>query len=174
MNKTELESLIRKIPDFPVKGVLFRDVTTLIKDPEGFHAAIDTIKDSLADKHVDVVVGPEARGFVMGSALAYALGAGFVLARKPGKLPCEAISEEYSLEYGTNSIEIHTDAIKPGMKVVIVDDLLATGGTALAACKLVEKAGGEVVGVRFLIELASEFDGRAPLKGYDVDSVLTF
>ena len=170
----DLKEKIRSIPDFPIKGVLFRDVTTLLKDPEGYHELVETIATSLSDRKVDLVVGPEARGFVIGAALAYALNAGFVLARKPGKLPCETLKHEYGLEYGTDVLEIHKDAIKPGQKVVIVDDLLATGGTALATVKLVEQAGGEVVGVRFAIELCSEFDGRAVLKGYDVQSVLQY
>lgn len=170
----DLKEKIRSIPDFPIKGVLFRDVTTLLKDPEGYHELVETIANSLRDRKVDLVVGPEARGFVIGAALAYALNAGFVLARKPGKLPCETLKHEYGLEYGTDVLEIHKDAIKPGQKVVIVDDLLATGGTALATVKLVEQAGGEVVGVRFAIELCSEFDGRAMLKGYDVQSVLQY
>ncbi len=170
----DLKEKIRNIPDFPIKGVLFRDVTTLLKDKEGYHALIETIADSLRDRQVDLVVGPEARGFVIGAALAYALNAGFVLARKPGKLPCETMRYEYGLEYGTDVLEIHKDAIHPGQKVVIVDDLLATGGTALATIKLAEMAGGEVVGVRFAIELASEFDGRAMLKGYDVQSVMRY
>lgn len=170
----DLKEKIRNIPDFPIKGVLFRDVTTLLKDKEGYHTLIETIANSLRDRKVDLVVGPEARGFVIGAALAYALNAGFVLARKPGKLPCETMKYEYGLEYGTDALEIHKDAILPGQKVVIVDDLLATGGTALATIKLVEMAGGEVVGVRFAIELASEFDGRAPLKGYDVQSVMQY
>ncbi len=170
----DLKEKIRSIPDFPIKGVLFRDITTLLKDKEGYHALIETIADSLKDRQVDLVIGPEARGFVIGAALAYALGAGFVLARKPGKLPCETMRYEYGLEYGSDVLEIHTDSIQPGQKVVIVDDLLATGGTALATVKLVEQAGGEVVGLRFAIELSSEFDGRTPLKGYDVQSVLQY
>lgn len=170
----DLKDKIRSIPDFPIKGVLFRDVTTLLKDKEGYHALIETIADSLRDRQVDLVIGPEARGFVIGAALAYALNAGFVLARKPGKLPCETLRYEYGLEYGTDVLEVHKDAIQPGQKVVIVDDLLATGGTALATVKLVEQAGGEVVGLRFAIELSSEFDGRTPLKGYDVQSVLQY
>ena len=170
----DLKEKIRSIPDFPIKGVLFRDITTLLKDKEGYHALIETIADSLRDRQVDLVVGPEARGFVIGAALAYALGAGFVLARKPGKLPCETMRYEYGLEYGTDVLEIHKDSIQPGQKVVIVDDLLATGGTALATVKLVEQAGGEVVGLRFAIELSSEFDGRTPLTGYDVQSVLQY
>ena len=170
----DLASKIRTIPDFPIKGVLFRDVTTLFKDAEGYHELIDRLAASLSDRQVDIVIGPEARGFVLGSALAYALNAGFVCARKPGKLPCETIKYEYGLEYGTDSLEIHVGAIQPGQKVVVVDDLLATGGTALATIKLVEQAGGEVVGVRFAIELSSEFDGRGPLSAYDVQSVLQF
>lgn len=170
----DLKEKIRSIPDFPIQGVLFRDVTTLLKDPAGYHELVNTIAESLRDRKVDIVVGPEARGFVIGAALAYALNAGFVLARKPGKLPCETLKYEYGLEYGTDVLEIHKDAIEPGQKVVIVDDLLATGGTALATVKLVEQAGGEVVGVRFAIELCSEFDGRAMLKGYDVQSVLQY
>ena len=170
----DLKEKIRSIPDFPIKGVLFRDITTLLKDKDGYHALIETIAESLKDRQVDLVIGPEARGFVIGAALAYALGAGFVLARKPGKLPCETMRYEYGLEYGADVLEIHTDSIQPGQKVVIVDDLLATGGTALATVKLVEQAGGEVVGLRFAIELSSEFDGRTPLKGYDVQSVMQY
>lgn len=170
----DLKTKIRNIPDFPIKGVLFRDITTLFKDSEGYSCLIDTIADSLKDKKVDLVIGPEARGFVIGSALAYALKAGFVLARKPGKLPCETMKFEYGLEYGSDVLEIHKDAIQPGQRVVVVDDLLATGGTALATCKLVEQAGGVVAGVRFAIELASEFDGRASLQEYDVESVMKF
>lgn len=170
----DLSTKIRNIPDFPIKGVLFRDITTLLKDADGYCELIDTIAASLSDRQVDLVVGPEARGFVIGSALAYKLHAGFVVARKPGKLPCKTIRYEYGLEYGSDALEIHEDAIEPGQKVVFVDDLLATGGTALATIKLVEQAGGEIVGVRFAIELASEFDGRKPLEGYDVQSVMVF
>lgn len=170
----DLKEKIRSIPDFPIKGVLFRDITTLLKDRDGYSALINEIVKSLEGKQVDLVIGPEARGFVIGSALAYALHAGFVLARKPGKLPCDTIRYEYGLEYGTDALEIHKDAIKPGQKVVIVDDLLATGGTALATIKLVEQAGGEVVGARFAIELSSEFDGRKPLEGYDVQAVMQY
>ncbi len=170
----DLAAKIRSIPDFPVKGVLFRDVTTLFRDGEGFRYLIDEMAASLAGKRVDLVIGPEARGFVIGSALAYALKAGFVPARKPGKLPCATLRYEYALEYGTDALEIHADAIQPGQKVVVVDDLLATGGTALATIRLVEQAGGEVVGVRFAVELASEFDARKTLEGYDVESVLKF
>ena len=131
----DLKEKIRSIPDFPVKGVLFRDITTLLKDKEGYHELIDRMADSLKGKEIDLVIGPEARGFVMGSALAYAIGAGFVVARKPGKLPCKTMRFEYGLEYGSDVLEIHEDAIQPGQRVVIVDDLLATGGTALATVK---------------------------------------
>lgn len=170
----DLKEKIRSIPDFPIEGVLFRDITTLLKDKEGYHALIEQMADLLKDKNVDLIVGPEARGFVIGSALAYAVGAGFVVARKPGKLPCKAIRYEYGLEYGTDALEIHEDAIQPGQRVVIVDDLLATGGTALAAAKLVEQMGGEVVSMCFAIELASEFDAREILKDYDVHTVLCY
>ena len=170
----DLKETIRNIPDFPIPGVLFRDVTTLFKNPKAYHQLIDEIAASIGDRKVDLVVGPEARGFVMGAALAYAMNAGFVLVRKPGKLPCETIQHEYQLEYGTDILEIHKDAIQPGQKVVIVDDLLATGGTAAAVVKLVEQAGGEGVAIRFAIELTDEFDGRANLKGYDVDSIVKY
>ena len=170
----DLKDMIRSIPNFPVEGVLFRDITTLLKDKDGYHALIEQMADYLKDKKIDLVIGPEARGFVIGSALAYAIGAGFVVARKPGKLPCKTMRFEYGLEYGSDVLEIHEDAIMPGQRVVIVDDLLATGGTALATAKLVEQAGGVVVGLRFAIELSSEFDGRAPLRGYDVQSILQY
>ena len=170
----DLKDMIRSIPNFPVEGVLFRDITTLLKDKDGYHALIEQMAGSLKDKKIDLVIGPEARGFVIGSALAYAIGAGFVVARKPGKLPCKTMRFEYGLEYGSDVLEIHEDAIMPGQRVVIVDDLLATGGTALATAKLVEQAGGVVVGLRFAIELSSEFDGRAPLRGYDVQSILQY
>ena len=169
----DLKSKIRTIPDFPKEGILFRDVTTLLKDKEGYHELVDLIADSLRDKNVDLVVGPEARGFVVGSAVAYALGAGFVLARKPGKLPCKTMRYEYGLEYGADVLEIHEDSILPGQRVVIIDDLLATGGTALATVKLCEQAGGIVVGARFVIEL-SDLNGREQLAGYDVESVMQF
>ena len=161
----DLKTAVRSIPDFPKPGILFRDVTTLFQDPEAFRQLIDELAKSLEGKQVDLVVG---------SALAYALNAGLVLARKPGKLPCESLRYEYALEYGTDSLEIHVGAIKPGQKVVVVDDLLATGGTCLATAKLVEEMGGEVVGARFAIELASECGGRDNLKGYDVYSAIVY
>ena len=168
-----LKDTIRSVPDFPKKGILFRDITTLVKEPEALHCLINTFTAELKDKKIDLVVGPEARGFVLGSALAYALGAGFVLARKPGKLPCKTLRHEYALEYGTDALEIDAEAIRPGMRIVIVDDLLATGGTALATAKLVEQAGGEVVAIRFAMEL-TDLDGRSVLEGYDVGAVIQY
>ena len=170
----DLKEKIRTIPDFPSKGVMFRDITTLLKDKEGYHELINKLIESLEGIDVDIVVGPEARGFVLGAALAYSLGAGFVLARKPGKLPYKTLKYEYALEYGSDILEIHEDSIQPGQKVVIVDDLLATGGTALATAKLVEQAGGKVVGIRFAIELSSEFDTKEILKDYDVKAVMQY
>lgn len=169
----DLKDSIRTIPDFPKEGVIFRDVTTLFKDPGAYKQLVDGLAKSLGGQKIDLVVGPEARGFVLGSALAYALGAGFVLARKPGKLPCETIRYEYQLEYGADALEIHTDAIQPGRRVLVVDDLLATGGTALATIRLVEQAGGQVAAARFAIEL-SELGGRALLAGYDVDAAVCY
>ncbi len=169
----DLRSTIRSIPDFPKEGVLFRDVTTLIKNPAAYRELIDELAAGIKDQNIDIVVGPEARGFVIGSALAYALGAGFVLARKPGKLPYKTIRHEYALEYGTDSLEIHVDAIEPGQRVVVVDDLLATGGTALATIQLVEQAGGVVVAARFAIEL-SDLGGREALAGYDVAAAIVY
>ena len=169
----DLMSTVRSIPDFPKDGIIFRDVTTLFKNPEAFHELMDQLAASVADKQVDAIVGPEARGFVLGSVMAYLLKTGFVPVRKPGKLPYESVSYSYDLEYGSDTIEIHKDAITPGMKVVVTDDLLATGGTALAACKLVEQLGGEVVGGRFAIELEG-MGGREMLKDYDVQSVMLF
>ena len=169
----DLKDTIRSIPDFPKEGILFRDVTTLFKNPEGYRQLIDELAESVRALEPEIVVGPEARGFVIGSALAYALGAGFVLARKPGKLPCDTISQEYALEYGTDSLEIHTDSILPGQRVVVVDDLLATGGTAMATIRLVEQAGGKVVAARFAIEL-SDLGGREALAGYDVGAAIIY
>ncbi|MDO4567864.1 MAG: adenine phosphoribosyltransferase [Clostridia bacterium] len=169
----DLRDKIRNIPDFPKEGILFRDITTLLKDAEAYEALITELVKSLENYDVDIVVGPEARGFVIGSALAYALHAGFVVARKPGKLPCETYRTEYGLEYGNDSLEIHKDAIKPGQRVAIVDDLLATGGTALATAKLIECAGGEVVAMRFAIELC-DLNGKALLEGYDVEGIIKY
>lgn len=168
-----LESKIRNIQDFPKPGIGFKDITTLLKDGEAFKAAIDKIVENLKDKEVDYVVGPEARGFLLGAPVAYALGVGFVPIRKPGKLPAEVVSFEYDLEYGTDKIEMHKDSIEEGKKVVIIDDLLATGGTVEAATKLIESLGGEIVSIQFLIEL--EFlNGKDKLKGYDVESIIKY
>ena len=169
----DLKDTVRSIPDYPEKGILFRDITTILKDKDAFNSLIEQIARSLEGKAVDAVVGPEARGFIMGAPVSFAIHAGFIPARKPGKLPCETESMEYALEYGTDKLEIHRDAIKKGMRVAVVDDLLATGGTAKAVCRLIEKMGGEVVAVRFAIEL-SELDGRETLCGYDVDSVIKY
>ena len=168
----DLSSKIRAIKDYPIDGIIFRDITTLLKDGEAFKEAINEMV-KLCDEKVDLVVGVEARGFIVGSAVAYALGCGFVPVRKPGKLPSDKISETYDLEYGKDSIEMHSDAIKKGDKVLIVDDLLATGGTSKATIKLIEKLGGEVVGLNFLIELI-DLGGRDVLEGYKVNSILKF
>ena len=169
----KVEDYVRSIPDFPEKGVIFRDITTVIQDPEGFQLAINEMKDLLKDLDFDMIAGAESRGFIFGAPLAYARGKGFVLIRKKGKLPCETVSVKYDLEYGSAEIEIHKDSIKPGQKVVIVDDLIATGGTIEAAIKLIESLGGEVVKAIFLMELAG-LKGRERLKGYDVDAVITY
>src|SRR6202011_2135335 len=148
-----LKKLIREVPDFPKPGILFYDITTLLKDRDGFHAVIDGLKDHYRDTPVDVVIGIEARGFIFAPALAYALDAGFVPVRKPKKLPALCESVEYDLEYGTDILEVHRDAIEPGQKVLVIDDVLATGGTAAAVTRLVEKLQGKVVGLGFVIEL---------------------
>ena len=168
-----LESKIRNIQDFPKPGIGFKDITTLLKDGEAFKEAIDKIVENLKDKDIDYVVGPEARGFLLGAPVAYAIGVGFVPIRKPGKLPAEVVSFEYDLEYGTDKIEMHKDSIEEGKKVAIIDDLLATGGTVEAATKLIESLGGEIVSIQFLIEL--EFlNGKEKLKGYDVESIIKY
>ena len=173
MNESELKATIREIPDFPKPGILFYDITTLLKNKEAYESLITSIADSLRELDVDIVIGPEARGFVIGAAVAYAINAGFVVARKPGKLPSEVYRFSYGLEYGSDCLEIHKDAIKPGQRVAIVDDLLATGGTALATIKLAEEVGATVVGARFAIEL-SDLGGREKLRDYDVRAVLTY
>ncbi len=164
---------IRNVPDFPVKGIQFKDITTLIKDGELFAQAVDYLYDPYRHEDIDKIVAVEARGFIFGAALSYKLNVGFVPIRKPGKLPAETIVEEYELEYGKDSIEIHKDAIQKGEKVLFIDDLLATGGTAAAACRLVEKLGGEIVGCSFLIEL-TELKGRDLLKKYKIHSLISF
>lgn len=169
----DLKEKIRVIEDFPKKGISFKDITTLLKDKESYHYTVDTMVNICKEIGADVVVGPEARGFVLGAPVAYGLDVGFVLVRKPGKLPAETVSYEYELEYGKDILEIHKDAIEPGQRVVIVDDLLATGGTALTATKLVEKLGGKVVGLVFAMEL-KELNGRKTLEGYDVRTLIQY
>ncbi len=169
----KLEEYVRSIPDFPEPGIIFRDITTILQDPDGLHLAIQSMQDKLKDTEFDVVVGTESRGFIFGVPIAYNLHKAFVPVRKKGKLPCETVSMEYDLEYGSAVIEMHKDSIKPGQKVVLVDDLVATGGTIGAAIKLVEELGGEVVKVVFLMELAG-LKGRERLKGYEVESVLCY
>lgn len=169
----DLKSLIREIPDFPKPGILFYDITTLLKDPVGFRQVIDSLQARYAGVAVDQVVGMEARGFIFAPALAYALGAGFVPVRKPRKLPGETIRYTYDTEYSTDTLEMHTGAIQPGQRILVVDDLLATGGTALATAKLVEQAGGVVIGLAFVVELTF-LPGREKLAGYDVFSLLAY
>ena len=168
-----VEDYVRAIPDFPEEGIIFRDITTVIQDPDGFHLAIDEMMKLLEDVDFDVVVGAESRGFIFGAPIAYSMNKGLVLVRKKGKLPCETVSASYDLEYGSAEIEMHKDSIKPGQKVVVVDDLIATGGTIEAAIKLVEELGGEVVKVIFLLELAG-LEGKKKLAKYDVESVVTY
>ena len=168
-----IEDYVISIPDFPEPGIIFRDVTSILQDADGLHLAIDLMQEKLKDVDFDVVVGPESRGFIFGVPVAYANGKGFVPVRKKGKLPCETISQDYELEYGTATIEMHKDAIVPGQKVVIVDDLIATGGTTEAIIKLIEQLGGEVVKIIFLIELEG-LKGREKLSGYDVDAVIKY
>jgi adenine phosphoribosyltransferase len=169
----DLASTIRSVPDFPIEGILFYDITTLLKKPAALRAAIDRFLDHYRGTGIDLIVGVESRGFIFGMPLAYQLGVGFVPVRKPGKLPAETISESYSLEYGSNTLEIHVDAIAQGQKVLIVDDLLATGGTAQATCKLVEKLGGEVAGLAFAVEL-NFLNGRKLLDGYNILSLVRY
>jgi adenine phosphoribosyltransferase len=169
----DLKKLIREVPDFPKKGILFYDITTLLKDKTGFRNVIDVLTEHVRPLKPDCVLGIEARGFIFAPALAYNLGAGFVPIRKPKKLPAETERISYELEYGMDTLEMHKDAVKPGMRVVIADDLLATGGTALASVRLVEKLGGTVAGVTFVIELEA-LKGRDRLAGYDVVSILKY
>lgn len=169
----ELKRYIRSIPDYPKKGIIFRDITTLLKEPDAVEKVIDTITKNFQNTKVDKVVGIESRGFILGAILAYKLKAGFVPARKPGKLPSATLREEYQLEYGTDSIEIHRDAIQESENVLLHDDLLATGGTARAACKLIENLGGNIVGISFLIEL-SFLNGRQKLQGYNIHSLINY
>lgn len=169
----KLEERIRDVPDFPKKGIIFKDITPLLKDATAFKYLIDLLTERYHDKGVAVVVAMEARGFILGAPLAYNLGAAFVPVRKAGKLPAEVVSAQYSLEYGIDSLEMHKDAISPGQKVLIIDDLLATGGTVEATIELVEKLGGEVIGIAFLIELTF-LNGRQKLEGYQVMSLIQY
>src|SRR5580700_3261050 len=173
MNSEQLKRLIREVPDFPKKGILFYDITTLLKDKTGFATLIDKLAEYYISQDVDLVLGMEARGFIFAPALAYRLRAGLVPVRKPGKLPAECVKYDYALEYGTNSLEIHKDAIQKGQRVLIVDDLLATGGTAEATANLAASLGAEIVGLGFVVEL--EFlKGREKLRGYEVMSLLRY
>ncbi|HLH30840.1 MAG TPA: adenine phosphoribosyltransferase [Terriglobia bacterium] len=169
----ELKKMIREVPDFPKKGILFYDITTLLKDKTGFRQTIDALTEQIRPMKPDAVLGIEARGFIFAPALAYNLGAGFVPVRKPNKLPADTERISYELEYGMDTLEMHKDAVKPGMRVVIADDLLATGGTALATIRLVEKLGGKVAAMSFVIELEA-LKGRDRLKGYDIVSLLKY
>jgi adenine phosphoribosyltransferase len=169
----DLKKLIRGVPDFPKTGILFYDITTLLKNPCGLRGVIDGLKDHYKDAKVDLVLGVEARGFIFAPALAYALGAGFVPVRKPKKLPAEVVRVTYDLEYGTDTLEMHKDAVLAGQKVLIVDDLLATGGTAAAVARMVRDAGGTVAGIGFVVELTF-LKGRAKLDGADIFSLLQY
>jgi len=168
-----LKELIREVPDFPKPGILFYDITTLLKDKLGFAKLIDSLTEYYIDKDIDLVIGIEARGFIFGPALAYRLNAGFVPVRKPKKLPAETVKWTYDLEYGSDTLEIHKDAIKPGQKIIIVDDLLATGGTARATAELSKSLGGDICGLAFVVEL-DFLKGRDKLAGYDVYSLLHY
>ncbi|HAG51611.1 MAG: adenine phosphoribosyltransferase [Deltaproteobacteria bacterium GWC2_42_51] len=168
-----LKKIIRDVPDFPKKGILFKDITTLLKDPASFQKTVDLMAHRYIGKHIDVVVGIEARGFIVGAALAYKLGAGVILVRKPGKLPHKTHKASYKLEYGEDSLEVHQDAINPGQKVLIADDVLATGGTVSAVIHLIEKMGGHIIECAFLSELEA-LNGREKLKGYPTFSLIKF
>ncbi|WP_077612151.1 adenine phosphoribosyltransferase [Clostridium sp. Marseille-P2415] len=169
----KLEDYVTSIPDFPEAGIIFRDVTTILEDPDGLSLAVDGVRRMLKDVEYDSVVGPESRGFIFGVPVAYAEHKGFIPVRKKGKLPREVLSADYELEYGTATVEIHRDSIKPGQKVVIIDDLIATGGTIEAIIKLIEELGGEVVKICFIMELAG-LKGREKLAGYDVEAMITY
>ena len=169
----DFKQYIRVIPDFPQQGIRFKDITTLLKDGEAYKAAINQIVDYVKEKEIDLIAGPEARGFVVGAPLSYSLGVGFVPIRKSGKLPAETIEARYNLEYGKDALSIHKDAIQPGQKVLIADDLLATGGTIETTINLIEKLGGTVVGAAFLIEL-SYLNGREKLKDIDIFSLVKY
>ena len=169
----KLEDYVLTIPDFPEPGIMFRDITSVIQDPDGLKLAVDGLYEKTKGLDYDLVIGPESRGFIFGVPVAYLAGKGFVPVRKKGKLPRETVSRKYDLEYGQAEVEIHKDAVRPGQKVIIVDDLIATGGSAEAAAKLVEDLGGKVVKMLFVMELAG-LNGRARLRGYDVDSLIVY
>lgn len=170
---THLKKFIRDIPDFPIEGIMFRDITTLLAHPDAFRDAINGLLAPYKNEHIDKVVVIESRGFIFGTPMAYELGAGVVPVRKPGKLPAETLTEEYALEYGTNTLQIHTDAINKGERVIIVDDLLATGGTVEASIRLVESLGGEIVGISFLAELM-DLNGGERVEGYPYHSLVRY
>ena len=170
---THLKQFIRDVPDFPIEGIMFRDITTLLAEPAGFKSAIDGLLEPYLNQQIDKVVVIESRGFIFGTPMAYELNAGVVPVRKPGKLPAETLTEEYDLEYGTNTLQIHTDAIYEGERVIIVDDLLATGGTGEATINLVEKLGGKIVGISFLAELMA-LNGRERLEGHTYYSLVQY
>ena len=169
----KLEDYVVTIPDFPETGIMFRDITSVIQDPKGLKLAIDGLADLVKDVDFDLVIGPESRGFIFGVPVAYLRGKGFIPVRKKGKLPRETVSQKYDLEYGQAEVEMHKDAIKPGQKVVIVDDLIATGGSAEAAARLVEKLGGQIVRMVFVMELAG-LEGRKKLADYDIRSLIVY
>ncbi|MEL1135099.1 adenine phosphoribosyltransferase [Desulfitobacterium sp. THU1] len=173
MKIVDFDQYIRVIEDFPKPGISFKDITTLLKDGEAYRAAIDAIVEQVKGYQPDLIVGPEARGFLLGAPVAYALGIGFVPVRKPGKLPGQTVSETYELEYGCDTLEVHADALRAGQRVAIVDDLLATGGTTSATARLIEKTGAQVVSMGFLIELGF-LEGRKKLQGYDIFSLLNY
>jgi adenine phosphoribosyltransferase len=168
-----LEDKIRDVPDFPEPGIVFKDIMPLLADPATLHETVDLLAEWIEPRKPDVIIGAEARGFILGAALAYKLGCGFVAARRPGKLPWKTVSATYALEYGENALELHADAITPGARVLVHDDLLATGGTAAAICDLVEQLGGEIVGLAFVIELTF-LEGRKLLETRDVHSLITY
>jgi adenine phosphoribosyltransferase len=168
-----LKAKIRDVPDFPEPGIVFKDIMPLLADPATLHEAVDRLAEWIEPRKPDLILGAEARGFILGGALAYKLGCGFIAARRPGKLPWKTVSATYALEYGENTLELHADALSPGARVLVHDDLLATGGTAAAICDLVEQLGGEVVGLAFVIELTF-LEGRKHLERYDVHSLITY
>lgn len=168
-----LEEYVRSIPDFPEKGIIFRDITSVLQDADGLQLAVDTMQEKVKDLEFDVIAGPESRGFIFGMPMAYNLKKPFVLIRKKGKLPCETVSVDYDLEYGKATIEMHKDSVKPGQRVLIVDDLIATGGTTEAMVKLIESLGGQVAGIVVLLELAG-LKGREKMTGYRLDSAICY